>query len=87
MHDEFGYTRRDIRARVREGVKAVFEEVLEEEMTEHLRAERRERTDRRPTAGRPQARGAQRLLTSATSSRRLARSSSCASPATARPLS
>lgn len=48
MNDEFEeHTRRDIRARVREGVKAVFEEVLEEEMTEHLRAEHRERTDRR----------------------------------------
>ena len=47
-HDELqDHTRRDIRARVREGVKAVFEEVLEEEMSQHLRAERRERTDHR----------------------------------------
>ncbi len=28
----------DVEARVRQGVKAVFEEVLEEEMTEHLEA-------------------------------------------------
>jgi transposase-like protein len=28
----------DIEARVRQGVKAVHEEVLEEEMTQHLRA-------------------------------------------------
>ncbi len=30
--------KRDVEARVREGVKAVLEEVLEEEMTEHLKA-------------------------------------------------
>jgi hypothetical protein len=30
--------KRDVHARVREGVKAVLEGVLEEEMTEHLKA-------------------------------------------------
>jgi transposase-like protein len=30
--------KRDVEARVREGVKAIFEEVLEEEMTQHLKA-------------------------------------------------
>jgi putative transposase len=38
---------RDIHERVRVGVKAVFEQILEEEMTEHLQAERRERTEHR----------------------------------------
>ena len=37
----------DIEARVRQGVKAVLEEVLEEEMTEHLRAGYRELTPTR----------------------------------------
>jgi putative transposase len=36
--------KRDVEARVREGVKAVLEEVLEEELTEHLRAGYRELT-------------------------------------------
>ena len=36
-----------IRERVKTGVKAVFEQLLEEEMTEHLQAECRERTDKR----------------------------------------
>jgi putative transposase len=39
--------KRDVEARVREGVKAVFEEVLEEEMTEHLKAGYRELTPTR----------------------------------------
>jgi transposase-like protein len=30
--------KRDVEARVREGVKVVLEEVLQEEMTEHLQA-------------------------------------------------
>jgi putative transposase len=38
---------RDVEARVREGVKAVLEEVLEEEMTEHLKAGYRELTPTR----------------------------------------
>jgi transposase-like protein len=40
--------KRDEQARVREGVKAVLEEVLEGEMTEHLEAGYRELT---PTPG------------------------------------
>ena len=40
--------KRDVEARVREGVKAVLEEVLQEEMTEHLEAGYRELT---PTRG------------------------------------
>ncbi len=39
--------KRDVQARVREGVKAVLEEVLEEEMTEHLDADYRELTPTR----------------------------------------
>jgi transposase-like protein len=39
--------KRDIEARVREGVKAVLEEVLQEEMTEHLEAGYRELTPTR----------------------------------------
>ena len=39
--------KRDVEARVREGVKAVLEEVLEEEMTEHLQAGYRELTSTR----------------------------------------
>jgi putative transposase len=39
--------KRDIEARVREGVKAVLEEVLREEMTEHLKAGYRELTPTR----------------------------------------
>ncbi len=39
--------KRDVQARVREGVKAVLEEVLEEEMTEHLDAGYRELTPTR----------------------------------------
>jgi len=38
----------DVEARVRQGVKAVLEEVLEEEMSEHLKAGYRELT---PTPG------------------------------------
>lgn len=39
--------KRDVEARVREGVKAVLEEVLQEEMTEHLKAGHRELTPTR----------------------------------------
>ncbi len=39
--------KRDVQARVREGVKAVLEEVLQEEMTEHLEAGYRELTPAR----------------------------------------
>ncbi len=39
--------KRDVEARVREGVKAVLEEVLQEEMTEHLEAGYRELTPTR----------------------------------------
>jgi putative transposase len=39
--------KRDVQARVREGVKAVLEEVLEEEMTDHLEAGYRELTPTR----------------------------------------
>ncbi len=39
-----GLTKEEISRRIREGVKAVIEQVLEEEMTEHLAAGYRERT-------------------------------------------
>ncbi len=39
--------KRDVEARVREGVKAVLEEVLQEEMTEHLNTGHRELTPAR----------------------------------------
>jgi putative transposase len=39
--------KRDVVARVRQGVKAVLEEVLQEEMTEHLNAGYRELTPTR----------------------------------------
>ncbi len=46
--DEFERTMKlDVEARVREGVKTVLEEVLEEEMTEHLKAGYRELTPTR----------------------------------------
>ena len=46
--EEFEHTvKRDVEARVREGVKAVLEEVLQEEMTEHLGAGYRELTPTR----------------------------------------
>jgi putative transposase len=38
----------DVEARVRQGVKAVLEEVLQEEMTQHLEAGYRELTPTRP---------------------------------------
>jgi hypothetical protein len=39
QEEEFEYTvNRNIEARVREGVAAVLEEVLQEEMTEHLKS-------------------------------------------------
>jgi putative transposase len=40
-------TKEEISRRIREGVKAVIEQVLEEEMTEHLAAGYRERTPSR----------------------------------------
>jgi len=40
-------TKEEISRRIREGVKAIIEQVLEEEMTEHLAAGRRERTPSR----------------------------------------
>jgi transposase-like protein len=45
-HEEFEQAvKRDVQARVREGVKAVLlEEILQEEMTEHLEAGYRELT-------------------------------------------
>ena len=47
-HDEFEHdVKLDVEARVREGVKAVLEEVLEEEMTQHLEAGYRELTPTR----------------------------------------
>ena len=46
--NEFDHdVKRDVEARVREGVKAVLEEVLQEEMTEHLEAGYRELTPTR----------------------------------------
>ena len=47
-HDEFEHdVKLDVEARVREGVKAVLEEVLEEEMADHLEAGYRELTPTR----------------------------------------
>jgi hypothetical protein len=47
-HDEFEhYVKLDVETRVRQGVKAVLEEVLEEEMTQHLKAGYRELTPTR----------------------------------------
>lgn len=43
-HDFKSMVKQNIHDRVREGIKAVFEQILEEEMTEHLQAEYRERT-------------------------------------------
>jgi transposase-like protein len=40
--------KRDVEARIRESVKAVLEEVLQEEMTQHLDAGYRELTPRLP---------------------------------------
>jgi putative transposase len=46
--EEFEQTvKRDVEARVREGVKAVLEEILQEEMSEHLKAGYRELTPTR----------------------------------------
>ena len=42
-----GLTKEEISRRIREGVKAIIEQVLEEEMTEHLAAGYRERTPSR----------------------------------------
>jgi putative transposase len=50
LTQEEGFTdavKRDVEARVREGVKAVLEEVLQEEMTEHLKAGYRQLTPTR----------------------------------------
>jgi putative transposase len=47
-HEDFEYDlKMDVEARVRQGVKAVLEEVLQEEMTEHLEASYRELTPTR----------------------------------------
>ena len=47
-HEDFEYDlKMDVEARVRQGVKAVLEEVLQEEMTEHLEAGYRELTPTR----------------------------------------
>ncbi len=47
-HDEFEHdVKRDVEARVHQGVKAVLEEVLQEEMAEHLKAGYRELTPTR----------------------------------------
>ena len=47
-HEDFEHNvKRDVEARVRQGVKAVLEEVLEEEMAEHLEAGYRELTPTR----------------------------------------
>ena len=46
-HDFDQAVKRDMEARVRDGVKAVLEEVLEEEMAEHLQAGYRELTPTR----------------------------------------
>jgi len=47
-HDEFEHdVKMDVEARVREGLKAVLEEVLQEEMTQHLEADYRELTPTR----------------------------------------
>jgi putative transposase len=47
-HDKFEHdVKLDVESRVREGVKAVLEEVLQEEMTEHLEAGHRELTPTR----------------------------------------
>lgn len=40
-------TQDEVQRRVREGIKAVLEQIMEEEMTEHLQAEHRQRTDAR----------------------------------------
>ena len=61
----------DVEARVRRGVKAVLEEVLEEEMTQHLQAGYRELTPTR----RGERNGYVTATTSATSSPRPAGSS------------
>jgi len=42
-----GLTKEEMSRRIREGVKAIIERVLEEEMTEHLAAGYRERTPSR----------------------------------------
>ncbi len=45
--EEFEHAvKRDAEARVREGVKVILEEVLQKEMTEHLKASYRERNGR-----------------------------------------
>jgi transposase-like protein len=72
-------TKEEISRRIREGVKAVIEQVLEEEMTEHLAAGYR---------GAPQAAaGSGTATTPGTSSRRRAGSPSSGYPGTGRGLS
>ena len=66
----------DVEARVRQGVKAVLEEVLQDEMTQNLEAGYRELT--------PTRRGERNGTTSATSLPQQARSSAWRSQGTAR---
>ena len=48
MHDEHKrLTHDEVQRRVREGIKAVLEQIMEEEMAEQLQARHRERTERR----------------------------------------
>jgi transposase-like protein len=48
-HEDFNHdVKLGVEARVRQGVKAVLEEVLQEEMSEHLKAGYRELTPRLP---------------------------------------
>jgi transposase-like protein len=72
-------TKEEISRRIREGVKAVIEQVLEEEMTEHLAAGYRERTPSRAGSG--------TATTPGTSSRQRAGSPSSGYPGTGRGLS
>jgi len=73
-------SKEEISRRIREGVKAVIEQVLEEEMTEHLAAGYRERTTSH--------RGERGMATTpGTSSRRRAGSPSSGYPGTGRGLS
>ena len=76
--DEFEHdVKLDVEARVRQGVKAVLEEVLQEEMTQHLEAGYRELT---PTRGA----GSETVTTHAISCPQQARSSIWRSPGTAK---
>jgi transposase-like protein len=68
-------TKEEISRRIREGVKAVIEQVLEEEMTEHLAAGYK---------GAPSRRGERNGYSTGTSSRRRAGSPSSGYPGTGR---